>query len=131
MVPFTGCSDSRVVAKLAKGEIPAGLEEVIVDEDEDVNEKLWRVMGKCWKVKPEERPGCAEILRDVEGIPGAAVRSGIRGGSAARGGELGFRIRAPGSRISENLSEGKRILEDLFRGSCFFFLRIIYSDIFC
>jgi hypothetical protein len=114
-LPFAGSSDFGVVSQLAKGEPPARLEDAKLDADEDLNMKLRELMGKCWSFKPEERPGCSELLREIGNIP-TSLRGPSHVATPKRPSRPGFRLRAPGSKFSNNLERGKTILEDLYHG---------------
>jgi serine/threonine protein kinase len=122
-VPFIGCSDIEVVSKLMKGELPAPLDALTLDENKSLNKKLRQLVKKCWSIKPEQRPRCTEILREIENNLIVREPHGPNRVTARnRSGRPGFLLRAPGSILSTNLNRGQKIFEEIYQGpfiSCF------------
>ncbi|KAF7763880.1 hypothetical protein Agabi119p4_8417 [Agaricus bisporus var. burnettii] len=64
--PFAGCSDVQVISKLMKSDLPARLDEAMLDVDGKLNRHLRRLVARCWSIEAKARPRRRGILRHFE-----------------------------------------------------------------
>lgn len=67
LLPFQECSsDIQIVRKLLRGDLPGQPTGAKIDSIDEVDQKMWRLMKRCWSTEVNMRPTCREILQDIE-----------------------------------------------------------------